>query len=82
MKVVMVTAPGQVEVVDVPEPAPGPRDIVVRPRACGICGSDAFYISIGGIPPRQGQTILGHEGPARWWRSAPRWRGSRWATMW
>src|SRR6266516_1938464 len=61
MKAVMVTAPGQVEVVDVPEPTPGPRTIVVRPRACGICGSDAYYISIGGIPPRQGKTSLGHE---------------------
>src|SRR6476659_4977161 len=30
-------------------------------RACGICGSDAFYITIGGIPPRQGCTPLGHE---------------------
>jgi threonine dehydrogenase-like Zn-dependent dehydrogenase len=30
-------------------------------RACGICGSDAFYIAIGGIPPRQGCTPLGHE---------------------
>jgi hypothetical protein len=46
MKAIMVTAPGQVEAVDVPEPTPGPRDIVIRPRACGICGSDAYYISI------------------------------------
>jgi 2-desacetyl-2-hydroxyethyl bacteriochlorophyllide A dehydrogenase len=30
-------------------------------RACGICGSDSFYIAIGGIPPRQGATPLGHE---------------------
>ena len=30
-------------------------------RACGICGSDAFYAEIGGIPPRQGATPLGHE---------------------
>jgi threonine dehydrogenase-like Zn-dependent dehydrogenase len=30
-------------------------------RACGICGSDAFYITIGGLPPRQGRTPLGHE---------------------
>jgi threonine dehydrogenase-like Zn-dependent dehydrogenase len=30
-------------------------------RACGICGSDAFYIAIGGVPPRQGSTPLGHE---------------------
>src|SRR6266516_7289646 len=61
MKAVMVTEPGQVEVVEVPEPTPGSRTIVVRPRACGICGSDAYYISIGGIPPRQGKTSLGHE---------------------
>ncbi|WP_197024644.1 zinc-binding dehydrogenase [Cellulomonas sp. KRMCY2] len=39
----------------------GPRDILVRPKACGICGSDLYYIAIGGIPPRQGETILGHE---------------------
>ncbi len=61
MKAVMVTAPKQVEVVDIPEPTPGPRDIVIRPRACGICGSDSYYIAIGGVPPRQGETILGHE---------------------
>jgi threonine dehydrogenase-like Zn-dependent dehydrogenase len=30
-------------------------------RACGICGSDALYISLGGLPPRQGQMPLGHE---------------------
>jgi threonine dehydrogenase-like Zn-dependent dehydrogenase len=30
-------------------------------RACGICGSDALYISMGGLPPRMGQTPLGHE---------------------
>lgn len=61
MKAVMVTGPSEVQVVDVPEPTPGPRDILVRPRACGICGSDAYYVSIGGVPPRQGETILGHE---------------------
>jgi 2-desacetyl-2-hydroxyethyl bacteriochlorophyllide A dehydrogenase len=30
-------------------------------RACGICGSDALYISLGGLPPRQGKMPLGHE---------------------
>jgi threonine dehydrogenase-like Zn-dependent dehydrogenase len=35
--------------------------VLVKIRACGICGSDAFYIAIGGVPPRQGQTPLGHE---------------------
>ena len=61
MKVSTVTGPGTAEVVDVSEPTPGPKDVLVRMRACGICGSDALYITIGGIPPRQGCTPLGHE---------------------
>ena len=61
MKVSMVTGPGTVEVVDAPQPQAGPKDVLIRMRACGICGSDAFYITIGGLPPRQGQTPLGHE---------------------
>ena len=61
MKVSMVTGPGETQVVDVPTPTVGPSDVLVKIRACGICGSDTFYIAIGGIPPRQGQTPLGHE---------------------
>jgi threonine dehydrogenase-like Zn-dependent dehydrogenase len=61
MKSVLVTGVGTTAVVDVPTPVIGPTDVLVRIRACGICGSDVFYISIGGIPPRQGETPLGHE---------------------
>ncbi|ANI42817.1 zinc-dependent alcohol dehydrogenase [Mycolicibacterium vaccae] len=61
MKVATVTGPGTVQVLDAPEPVVGPGDVLVRMRACGICGSDSFYIAIGGIPPRQGSTPLGHE---------------------
>src|ERR1700754_121675 len=57
----MVTGPGRTEVVDVPKPTVGPNDALIKMRACGICGSDAFYIAIGGVPPRQGHTPLGHE---------------------
>ncbi len=57
----MVTGPGVVEVVDADRPQVGPGDALVRMRACGICGSDAFYITIGGVPPRHGRTPLGHE---------------------
>ena len=59
MKVTVVTAPGVTQVVDMPKPSVGPKDALVRMRACGICGSDAFYISIGGLRP--GQTPLGQE---------------------
>jgi len=61
MKISMVTGPGKAEVVDADRPQVGRSDVLVRMRACGICGSDAFYITIGGIPPRQGHTPLGHE---------------------
>src|SRR5258705_2844205 len=61
MKVSVVTGPGETQVVDVPKPTVGPADALVKIRACGICGSDAFYISMGGVPPREGQTPLGHE---------------------
>ena len=27
----------------VPDPAPGPADVLLRPRACGICGSDVHF---------------------------------------
>ncbi|ADT99444.1 zinc-dependent alcohol dehydrogenase [Mycolicibacterium gilvum] len=61
MKSTIVTGPGSTEVIDITRPQCGPDDVLVRMRACGICGSDAFYITIGGIPPRQGHTPLGHE---------------------
>ncbi len=61
MKAATVTGPGKAEVLDVELPQAGPDDVLVAMRACGICGSDAFYINIGGVPPRHGHTPLGHE---------------------
>ncbi|WP_445165556.1 zinc-dependent alcohol dehydrogenase [Mycolicibacterium sp. Dal123E01] len=61
MKATIVTGPGTVEVVETPRPELGPADVLVKMRACGVCGSDGFYITIGGLPPRQGCTPLGHE---------------------
>lgn len=61
MKSLVVTGPESVELLDVETPAAGPRDVVVAPKACGICGSDVFYAHRGGIPPREGRTPLGHE---------------------
>lgn len=45
---------------DVPEPEPGPEDVLIRVKACGICGSDVHgYDGSTGrrIPP----LIMGHE---------------------
>ena len=61
MRASIVTAPGETQIVEIPKPAVGPTDVLVKMRACGICGSDALYIALGGLPPRQGNMPLGHE---------------------
>ena len=41
---------------------PGDADVVVKVKACGICGSDLTYIKFGGIHrPEGGVTPIGHE---------------------
>ena len=60
MRALMLHDYNRLEFTDVPDPSPGPGDIVVRIRACGICGSDihGFDGSSGRrIPP----LIMGHE---------------------
>jgi threonine dehydrogenase-like Zn-dependent dehydrogenase len=42
-----------------------PSDVLVKIRACGVRGSDGFYIARGGLPPREGATPLGHEASLR-----------------
>lgn len=61
MRVSMVTGPGKTEVLEVPNPAPGAADVLVKMKACGICGSDSLYIAMGGLPPHTGRMPLGHE---------------------
>lgn len=61
MKQATVIAVGETGLVDVPKPHTGPNDVLLRMRACGVCGSDGIYISMGGVPPMQGHMPLGHE---------------------
>ncbi|NGY03948.1 zinc-dependent alcohol dehydrogenase [Solimonas terrae] len=43
-------------------PEPGAGDVVVKVKACGVCGSDLTYIKLGGIHRKPGGvTPLGHE---------------------
>src|SRR3546814_17220943 len=43
-------------------PEAGAADVVIRVKACGICGSDLTYIKHGGIHRKPGGvTPLGHE---------------------
>ncbi|HYT29471.1 MAG TPA: alcohol dehydrogenase catalytic domain-containing protein, partial [Actinomycetota bacterium] len=62
MKAARFVATGRpVSVEDVPEPAPGPLDVVVRVEACGVCASDLHFIQ-GEVPlPAPAPLTLGHE---------------------
>jgi 2-desacetyl-2-hydroxyethyl bacteriochlorophyllide A dehydrogenase len=43
MRAVRASAPGEVHLEEVARPEPGPEDVVVRVRACGICGTDLHW---------------------------------------
>ena len=43
MRAVFCRAPGELVLEDVPRPTPGPGEVVVRVRHCGICGSDLHW---------------------------------------
>jgi L-iditol 2-dehydrogenase len=60
VKALVHTKPYTLEYTDVPDPSPGDDDVLVRVKACGICGSDvAGHTGKTGrrLPP----VIMGHE---------------------
>jgi 2-desacetyl-2-hydroxyethyl bacteriochlorophyllide A dehydrogenase len=65
MRSVRTAGPGVVEVAEVERPVPGPRDVLMRVRACGICGTDAAFVQMGGMPAGAAGDVrpipLGHE---------------------
>ena len=61
MRTVEVVAPGDVRVSEGETPRPGERDVLLRMRACGLCGSDVTYIQAGPGMFRRKTLPLGHE---------------------
>ncbi|MFD5494826.1 zinc-dependent alcohol dehydrogenase family protein [Streptomyces sp. NPDC127091] len=59
MKAALIEAPGKVTVTTVPDPTPGPRDVVVEVAACGLCGTD-LHILQGEFAPKL-PIVPGHE---------------------
>jgi 2-desacetyl-2-hydroxyethyl bacteriochlorophyllide A dehydrogenase len=59
VRAAVITAPGEVEVTTVPDPSPGPRDVVVAVAGCGICGTD-LHILEGEFAPTL-PVVPGHE---------------------
>jgi (R,R)-butanediol dehydrogenase / meso-butanediol dehydrogenase / diacetyl reductase len=63
MKVLNIHEVGDVRLDDYVLPEAGPKDVVVKMKAVGICGSDLSYIKWGGIMRKPGGvTPIGHEG--------------------
>ncbi|MBM3457170.1 MAG: galactitol-1-phosphate 5-dehydrogenase [Armatimonadetes bacterium] len=60
MKALLLTAYRQLEVTDFPDPTCGDDDVLIRVRACGICGSDVHGYD-GGSGRRIPPLIMGHE---------------------
>ncbi|MGO4750299.1 zinc-dependent alcohol dehydrogenase family protein [Streptomyces sp. 2MCAF27] len=59
MRAAVIEAPGKVSVATVPDPTPGPRDVVVDVAACGLCGTD-LHILQGEFAPTL-PIVPGHE---------------------
>ncbi|MEU0131074.1 MULTISPECIES: zinc-dependent alcohol dehydrogenase family protein [unclassified Streptomyces] len=59
MRAAIVEAPGKVSVTTVPDPTPGPREVVVSVASCGLCGTD-LHILQGEFAPSL-PLVPGHE---------------------
>lgn len=59
MRAVRLQAVGRIEQVEVPDPVPGPGDVLVRIQAAGICGTDRHLFK--GEFPCAPPVTLGHE---------------------
>jgi L-iditol 2-dehydrogenase len=60
MKALLLTAPSQLALVDFPNPSPAEDEVLLRVRACGICGSDIHGWD-GSTGRRRPPLIMGHE---------------------
>jgi threonine dehydrogenase-like Zn-dependent dehydrogenase len=58
---------GTAQVIDMPDPEPGPDDLLVEGIALGVCGTDREIIAgdYGWAPPGEERLILGHESLGR-----------------
>jgi len=70
LKAAILRGPGKLELKEIPTPSTNPDEVLVKVRACGICGSDVQYLqgtnpwslhTLGVDEPSPQNIILGHE---------------------
>ena len=71
MKALLLTAPSHLEFVDFADPRPADDEVLLRIRACGICGSDIHGWD-GSTGRRQPPLIMGHEASGEIVATGPR----------
>lgn len=60
MRAAIIDQPGSIRVGEQADPVPGPRQVVIRVGACGICGTD-LHIADAHFPPTPYPIVPGHE---------------------
>ena len=60
MKALLLTEYNHLEYMDFDDPKPGPQDVLIEVKACGICGSDIHGLD-GSSGRRIPPLIMGHE---------------------
>jgi threonine dehydrogenase-like Zn-dependent dehydrogenase len=60
MQAVVISSPGDISVGELPDPTPGPGEVVVAVRACGVCGTD-IHIADGDLSSANYPLVPGHE---------------------
>ncbi|MEV6110346.1 zinc-dependent alcohol dehydrogenase family protein [Streptomyces sp. NPDC051940] len=60
MRAWVVRTPGRVDAVELPVPRPGPGELLVRVRACGVCRTD-LHVRDGDLVPHKSPVVPGHE---------------------
>ncbi|GAG50544.1 unnamed protein product, partial [marine sediment metagenome] len=63
MKAVALRGVGDMELIDMAEPEPGPGELKLRIRYCGICGTDLYQFesSLATALINRQSPIMGHE---------------------
>ena len=71
MKGVVLAGDRKVEILDLPDPSPGPSEVVLEIKSSGMCGSDLKYHRAVGGAASPARSSPATSPAAWWWPSAP-----------